>query len=79
MEIKHTNGIMKVTNDDTRDVAIRVVEYLIDNKYITEFEDENEWDFHIQDVIHEKINKLLNIDNTLVESVDVKCVTNGEL
>jgi hypothetical protein len=79
MEIKNTNGIMKVTNDDTRDVAIRVVEYLIDNKYITEFEDENEWDFHIQDVIHEKINKLLNIDNTLVESVDVKCVTNGEL
>ncbi len=54
---------MKVTNDDTRDVAIRIVEYLIDNKYITEFEDENEWDFDIQDVIHDEINKLLNIDN----------------
>jgi len=52
---------MKVTNDDTRDVAIRIVEYLIDNEYITEFEDEHEWDFHIQDVIHDEINKLLNI------------------
>ena len=29
-----------VRNDDTRDVAIRIVEYLIDNEYIIEFEDE---------------------------------------
>ena len=36
----------KITYDDTRDIAIRCVEYLIDNKYITEFEDENDWDFH---------------------------------
>jgi|TARA_B110000908_G_scaffold132414_1_gene155885 hypothetical protein len=51
----------KITNDDTRDVAIRILEYLIDNKYITEFENENEyeWDFHIQDVIHDEINSLL--------------------
>ena len=70
---------MKVTNDDTRDVAIRIVEYLIDNQYITEFEDEHEWDFDIQDVIHDEINKLLNIDDTLVESVDVKCIKNEEL
>jgi len=62
-----TNKILpsEVTNDDTRDVAIRVVEYLIDNNYITEFEDEHEWDFHIQDVIHDEINKLLNIDNSI--------------
>ena len=52
----------KVTYDDTRDVAIKVVEYLIDNKYITEFEDENQWDFHIQDVIHDEINDLLGLD-----------------
>jgi len=32
-----------VTYDDTRDVAIRIVEHLIDNEYITEFEDENQW------------------------------------
>ena len=52
----------KVTYDDTRDVAIKIVEYLIDNKYITEFEDENQWDFQIQDVIHDKINKVLELD-----------------
>ena len=52
----------KITYDDTRDIAIRIVEYLIDNKYITEFEDENEWDFHIQDVIQDEINEVLEID-----------------
>lgn len=66
---------MKVTNDDTRDVAIRIVEYLIDNKYITEFEDENEWDFHIQDFIHDEINNLLNIEVDLRESVIIKHIT----
>ena len=51
-----------INNDDTRDIAIRIVEYLIDNEYITEFEDENEWDFDIQDAIHDKINEALEID-----------------
>ena len=48
----------KITYDDTRDIAIRCVEYLIDNKYI----DENEWDFHIQDAIQDEINNVLGID-----------------
>ena len=52
----------KITYDDTRDIAIRIVEYLIDNKYITEFEDENDWDFHIQDVIQDEINDKLGLD-----------------
>ena len=52
----------KITYDDTRDIAIRCVEYLIDNKYITEFEDENEWDFHIQDIIQDEINNVLGLD-----------------
>tara|TARA_R100000008_G_C3567335_1_gene159909 strand:+ start:774 stop:974 length:201 start_codon:yes stop_codon:yes gene_type:complete len=52
----------KITYDDTRDIAIRIVEYLIDNKYITEFEDENEWDFHLQDVIQDEINEVLGLD-----------------
>ena len=55
-------NLKTINNDDTRDIAIRIVEYLIDNKYITEFEDENEWDFHIQDVIHGEINETLEID-----------------
>jgi hypothetical protein len=51
-----------ISYDDTRDVAITIVQYLIDNKYITEFEDENEWDFHIQDVIQDEINEVLGLD-----------------
>ena len=47
----------KITYDDTRDIAIRCVEYLIDNKYITD-----EWDFHIQDVIQVEINNVLGLD-----------------
>tara|TARA_R100001463_G_C3428259_1_gene211106 strand:+ start:51 stop:314 length:264 start_codon:yes stop_codon:yes gene_type:complete len=58
-----------VTYDDTRDVAIRVVQYLIDNKYITEFEDENQWDFHIQDVIHDEVNSLLGLKQDEVEQI----------
>jgi len=54
-------SLKTITNDDTRDVAIKIVEYLIDNKVITEFEDENEWDFHIQDVVHDSINDLLGM------------------
>ena len=58
-----------VTYDDTRDVAIRIVEHLIDNEYITEFEDENEWDFHIQDVIHDEVNSLLGLKQDEVEQI----------
>ncbi len=58
-----------VRNDDTRDVAIRIVEYLIDNEYIIEFEDENQWDFHIQDVIHDEINSLIGIKQDEVEQI----------
>jgi hypothetical protein len=47
----------KITYDDTRDIAIKCVEYLIDNKYITD-----EWDFHIQDVIQVEINNVLGLD-----------------
>lgn len=52
----------KISYDDTRDIAIRVVKYLIDNKYIVEFEDENEWDFHLQDIIQDEINEVLGLD-----------------
>ena len=60
-----------VTYDDTRDVAIRIVEYLIDNEYITEFEDENQWDFHIQDVIHDEVNSLLGLKQDEVEQIKI--------
>ena len=65
-------NLKTINNDDTRDIAIRIVEYLIDNKYITEFEDENEWDFHIQDVIHGKINEALEIDEESEIEIRIK-------
>lgn len=64
----------EVDYDQTRDAAIQLVEYLIDNKVITEFEDENKWDFHIQDVIHDKINTLLGIDTDKNFSVELKTI-----
>ncbi len=53
--------IKVVTIDDTRDVSIRILEYLISNKYITERLDYGKWNFEIQDVIQEEINNLVNI------------------
>ena len=48
-----------VTNDDTRDVSIRIVDFLIDNEFI-KYEEGN-YPFVIQDIIHDEINDLLNI------------------
>jgi hypothetical protein len=53
------NIIEVVTNDDTRDVSIRIVDFLINNKFI-EYK-EGDYPFEIQDVIHEEINNLVNI------------------
>tara|TARA_R110001592_G_scaffold161380_3_gene393977 strand:+ start:258 stop:467 length:210 start_codon:yes stop_codon:yes gene_type:complete len=61
-----------ITYDDTRDVSIQIVEYLIDNEIITEFKDENQWDFHIQDSIHDRINRMLGIEISETEVVEVK-------
>lgn len=57
----------KITYNDTRDISIRVVQYLIDNKYIVEFEDANEWDFHIQDIIQDEINNVLGLSEQKFE------------
>lgn len=53
------NIIEVVTNDDTRDVSIRIVDFLIDNEFI-KYEEGN-YPFEIQDIIHDEINDLLNI------------------
>ena len=49
----------KITNDDTRDIAIRCLDSLINNKII--HEDLGDMEFKIQDIIHNEINKALNI------------------
>lgn len=64
------NTIEAVTNDDTRDVSIRIVDFLIDNEFI-EYEEGN-YPFEIQDIIHDEINDLLNIseenEKVIIES-----------
>jgi hypothetical protein len=47
------------TNDETRDIAIRCVDSLINSKIIKL--NSVEIEFEIQDIIHNEINKALNI------------------
>ena len=50
----------KITNDDTRDIAIRCIDSLINNRIIHE-DLEGDMEFKIQDIIHNEINEALNI------------------
>ena len=52
---------IKVKNSEIVNTSVRILEYLIDNEYITEFEDEKQWDYHIQDIIEDEIKLLLGI------------------
>jgi len=52
----------KITNDDTRDLAIRITDKLVEDGIIENCMDSNdETEFNVQDIIHERINKFLNI------------------
>ena len=50
----------KITNDDTRDIAIRCLDILINNRIIKE-DLNGDMEFKIQDIIHNEINKALSI------------------
>ena len=50
-------NIETITNDDTRDVSIRIVDFLINNEFIKY--KEGNYPFEIQDEIHEEINNLI--------------------
>jgi len=57
----------KITYDDTRDIAIRIIEFLLDKHYLSEdkhiqMELDDEWDFYLQDGIQDKINDVLGLD-----------------
>ncbi len=56
-----------VTYDDTRDVAITIVEYLIDNEFIKY--EEGDYPFEIQDEIHDEVNSLLGLKQDEVEQI----------
>ncbi len=48
----------KITYDDTRDIAIRCIDKLIELKLISE----DEHHFEIQDLIHDEINEVLGLE-----------------
>jgi len=50
----------KVTYDDTRDIAIRVIEKLISEGFL---EDNDDHYFDVQDTIHDEINEVLGLDD----------------
>ena len=48
----------KITYDDTRDIAIRCIDKLIDLKILQE----DEHNFEVQDLIQDEINEVLGLD-----------------
>jgi len=52
----------KITYDDTRDCAIRIIESLIDRGFLKEECLEEDIYFDIQDTITEEYNELLGLD-----------------
>ena len=51
-----------MTNDDTRDIAIRCVDRLVLEGYVKDCVDTNDTtEFSVQDIIHEEINEALNV------------------
>tara|TARA_R100000656_G_C3902777_1_gene119179 strand:+ start:40 stop:363 length:324 start_codon:yes stop_codon:yes gene_type:complete len=53
-------GGWSMTNDDTRNIAIRCVDRLVLEGYVKDCVDTNDTtEFSVQDIIHEEINKAL--------------------
>ena len=52
---------MKITNDDTRDIALRCVDSMFEHNLLDSKYYEQDDEFIIQDIIHNEINKALNI------------------
>ena len=57
----------KITYDDTRDIAIRCIDKLIELKLISE----DEHHFEIQDLIHDEINEVLGLEMDQNEEVHI--------
>ena len=54
------------TNDDTRDLAIRILDKLVEAGFIKDCIDTDDNDeFEVQDIIHEEINSALEISEQL--------------
>ena len=61
---------MKITYDDTRDMAIRCIDKMISDGLLKENED----NFEIQDMIQDEINEVLGLD--IDENFEIELVTN---
>ena len=61
---------MKITYDDTRDMAIRCIEKMIDERILNEDVDT----FEIQDIVQDAVNKLLGLD--IDDNFEIELVTN---
>jgi len=63
-----------ITYNDTRDVSVQIVEYLIDNELLsTKFYLPK---YQMQDSIQDRINRMIGIEIGEVEIVNVKQDTN---
>jgi hypothetical protein len=52
--------LRKPSNDDTRDIAIRIVDELVKQGYVKDCIDtDDETEFEVQDIIHKEIKKSL--------------------
>jgi len=55
-------GEGKITNDDTRDIAIRCVDEMVAQGLIpNDMDTDNQTEFQVQDIIHDHINKALKV------------------
>lgn len=53
----------EITNDDTRDIAIRCVDKLVKFGLIKDCTDTDDAsEFYVQDIIHDEINKFIGIN-----------------
>ena len=67
---------MKITNDDIRDTAIKVVDKLVAMGLIKDCTDsDDETEFEVQDTIHQQVCEMLGIDPELENVVEVKKVS----
>jgi hypothetical protein len=52
-----------ITNDDSRDLAIKILEKLVEAGFVKDCIDtDDEDEFNVQDIIHEEINEALEIE-----------------
>ena len=79
-ELYESKGEPMMTNDDTRDIAIRCVDRHVLEGYVKDCVDTNDTtEFSVQDIIHEEINKALKGTTPLNRLLNDACEIITEL